>query len=76
MLRSICFLQEELVRAGILPTDYDFEVHKEFVPMQPGDVAVTYADTTPLETDYGFKPSTSLRNGLRAFAEWYKNYFH
>ncbi len=76
LLDFVTILQEELVRAGILPTDYDFEAHKEFVPMQPGDVAVTYADTTPLETDYGFKPSTSLRNGLRAFAEWYKNYFH
>ena len=75
MLRSICFLQEELVRAGILPTDYDFEAHKELVAMQPGDVPVTYADTTPLKQDFGFKPSTSLRNGLRAFAEWYKNYY-
>ena len=68
-------LQEELVRAGVLPTDYDFEAHKELVPMQPGDVPVIYADTTPLETDFGFKPSTSLRDGLRKFAEWYMNYF-
>ena len=65
LLDFVQILSEELVRAGVLPEDYDFEAHKEFVPMQPGDVAVTYADTTPLETDYGFKPSTSLRNGLR-----------
>ena len=65
LLDFVQILSEELVRAGVLPKDYDFEAHKEFVPMQPGDVAVTYADTTPLETDYGFKPSTSLRNGLR-----------
>ena len=75
LLDFVTILQEELVRAGILPTDYDFEAHKELVAMQPGDVAVTYADTTPLEQDFGFKPSTSLRNGLRAFAEWYKNYY-
>lgn len=68
-------LQEELVRAGVLPEDYDFEAHKELVPMQPGDVPVTYADTTPLEQDFGFKPSTPLREGLRKFAEWYKTYF-
>ena len=76
LLDFVTILQEELVRAGILPPDYDFEAHKELVAMQPGDVPVTYADTTPLEQDFGFKPSTSLRNGLRAFAEWYKNYFH
>ena len=75
LLDFVTILQEELVRAGILPTDYDFEAHKELVAMQPGDVPVTYADTTPLEQDFGFKPSTSLRNGLRAFAEWYKNYY-
>ena len=75
LLDFVTILQEELVRASILPTDYDFEAHKELVAMQPGDVPVTYADTTPLEQDFGFKPSTSLRNGLRAFAEWYKNYY-
>ena len=75
LLDFVTILQEELVRAGLLPTDYDFEAHKELVAMQPGDVPVTYADTTPLEQDFGFKPSTSLRNGLRAFAEWYKNYY-
>ena len=74
LLDFVTILQEELVRAGVLPTDYDFEVHKELVPMQPGDVPVTYADTTPLETDFGFKPSTSLRDGLRKFAEWYTEY--
>ena len=71
LLDFVTILQEELVRAGVLPTDYDFDAHKELVPMQPGDVPVTYADTTPLETDFGFKPSTSLRDGLRKFAEWY-----
>lgn len=75
LLDFVTILQEELVRAGVLPTDYDFKAHKELVPMQPGDVPVTYADTTPLETDFGFKPSTSLRDGLRKFAEWYMNYF-
>lgn len=75
LLDFVTILQEELVRAGVLPTDYDFEEHKELVPMQPGDVPVTYADTTPLEQDFGFKPSTPLRAGLRAFAEWYKEYF-
>ena len=65
-------LQEELVRANVLSADYDFESHKELVPMQPGDVPVTYADTTPLEQDFGFRPSTPLREGLRRFAEWYK----
>lgn len=75
LLDFVHILQEELVRAGVLPADYDFEAHKELVPMQPGDVPVTYADTTPLEQDFGFKPSTPLRAGLRKFAEWYKNYF-
>lgn len=74
LLDFVTILQEELVRAGVLPTDYDFEAHKELVPMQPGDVPVTYADTIPLETDFGFKPSTSLRDGLRKFAEWYIKY--
>ena len=69
-------LQEERVRAGVLPTDYDFEVHKELVPMQPGDVPVTYADTMPLEEDFGFRPSTPLRTGLRSFTEWYQKYNH
>ncbi len=75
LLDFVNILQEELVRAGVLPEDYDFESHKELVPMQPGDVPVTYADTTPLERDFGFKPSTPLRSGLRAFAEWYKKYY-
>ncbi len=75
LLDFVQILQEELVRAGVLPQDYDFEAHKELVPMQPGDVPVTYADTTALERDFGFKPATSLRTGLRAFAEWYKNYY-
>ena len=75
LLDFVTILQEELVRAGVLPTDYDFEVHKELVPMQPGDVPITYADTTPLEQDFGFKPFTPLRAGLRAFAEWYKKYY-
>ena len=74
LLDFITILQEELLRAGVLPADYDFEAHKELVPMQPGDVPVTYADTTPLEQDFGFKPSTPLRTGLRKFAEWYKTY--
>ena len=68
-------LSEELVRAGVLPEDYDFEAHKELVPMQPGDVPITYADTDALARDYGFKPSTSLREGLRKFAEWYKEFY-
>jgi nucleoside-diphosphate-sugar epimerase len=72
LLDFVTILQEELIRAGVLPADYDFEAHKELVPMQPGDVPVTYADTTPLEQDFGFKPSTPLRIGLRRFAEWYK----
>ena len=75
LLDFVTILQEELVRAGVLPNDYDFEAHKELVPMQPGDVPVTYADTTPLELDFGFKPNTSLRDGLRQFAEWYAKYY-
>lgn len=75
LLDFVTILQEELVRAGVLPKDYDFEAHKELVPMQPGDVPVTYADTTPLEQDFGFKPNTSLREGLRHFAEWYAEYY-
>ena len=75
LLTFVDILQQELVRAGVLPADYDFEAHKKLVPMQPGDVPVTYADTTALERDYGFKPSTSLRDGLRAFAEWYKEFY-
>lgn len=71
LLTFVDILQQELIRAGVLPADYDFEAHKQLVPMQPGDVPVTYADTSALERDYGFKPSTSLRDGLRAFAEWY-----
>ena len=75
LLDFVTILQEELVRAKVLPEDYDFESHKELVAMQPGDVPVTYADTTPLEEDYGFKPNTSLREGLRKFAEWYKDFY-
>lgn len=75
LLDFVTILQEELVRAGVIPNDYDFEAHKELVPMQPGDVPVTYADTTPLEHDFGFKPNTSLRDGLRYFAEWYAKYY-
>lgn len=71
LLDFVQILQEELVRAGVLPEDYDFESHKQLVPMQPGDVPTTYADTTPLEQDFGYKPSTPLRTGLRHFAEWY-----
>ena len=71
LLDFVTILQEELLRAGVLPKDYDFEVHKELVPMQPGDVPVTFADTSALEEDFGFKPCTSLREGLRKFAEWY-----
>ena len=74
LLDFVQILQEELVRAGVLPSDYDFESHKELVPMQPGDVPITYADTTPLEQDFGFKPSTPLREGLRKFAEWYNSF--
>ena len=72
LLDFVTILQEELIRAGVLPQDYDFEAHKELVPMQPGDVPTTYANTSALEADFGFKPSTSLREGLRKFAEWYK----
>lgn len=75
LLDFVTILQEELVRAGVLPEDYDFEAHQQLVPMQPGDVPVTFADTTPLEQDFGFKPSTSLRDGLRAFAQWYARYY-
>ena len=75
LLDFVTILQEELVRAGVLPKDYNFEAHKKLVPMQPGDVPVTYADTIPLEEDFGFKPSTSLREGLRKFAEWYAAYY-
>ena len=74
LLDFVTILQEELIRSSVLPEDYDFEAHKELVPMQPGDVPVTYADTTPLEHDFGYKPDTSLRIGLRKFAEWYKGY--
>ena len=74
LLDFVSILQEELVRAGVLPAGYDFDAHKELVPMQPGDVPITYADTTPLEQDFGFKPSTPLREGLRKFAKWYKGY--
>lgn len=75
LLDFVNILQEELIRAGVLPQDYDFESHKELVPMQAGDVPVTYADTSALEADFGFKPSTSLREGLRKFAEWYVRYY-
>lgn len=75
LLDFVEILQEELIRAKVLPGDYDFEAHKELVPMQPGDVPVTYADTQALEEDYGFKPATSLREGLRKFAEWYKEFY-
>ena len=75
LLEFVKILQEELIRAKVLPIDYDFEAHKELVPMQAGDVPVTYADSRALEKDYGFKPSTSLRDGLRKFAEWYKEYY-
>lgn len=74
LLDFVTILQEELIRSCVLPEDYDFEAHKELVPMQPGDVPVTYADTTPLEHDFGYKPDTSLRVGLRKFAEWYRGY--
>lgn len=75
LLDFVTILQEELIRAEVLPADYDFEAHKELVAMQPGDVPVTYADTSALERDYGFKPNTSLRTGLRNFAEWYKKFY-
>lgn len=76
LLDFVQILQEELIRAGVLPEDYDFEAHKQLVPMQPGDVPVTFADTTPLEEDFGFRPHTSLREGLRKFAEWYKEFYN
>jgi len=75
LLNFVDILQQELIRAKVLPENYDFEAHKALVPMQPGDVPMTYADTSALERDYGFKPSTSLRDGLRAFAEWYKEFY-
>lgn len=75
LLEFVDILQQELVRAGVLSENYDFEAHKKLVPMQPGDVPVTYADTTPLERDFGFRPNTSLREGLRRFAEWYKAFY-
>ena len=75
LLDFVDILQQELIRAGVLPTDYDFEAHKKLVPMQAGDVPVTFADTSALERDFGFKPSTSLRDGLRAFAEWYREFY-
>lgn len=75
LLDFVQILSEELIRAGVLPENYDFEAHKELVPMQPGDVPVTYADTSALERDFGFKPHTSLRDGLRKFAEWYKDFY-
>ena len=75
LLDFVTILQEELISAKVLPVDYDFESHKELVPMQPGNVPVTYADTSALEADFGYKPSTSLRDGLRAFAQWYARYY-
>ena len=75
LLDFVDILQQELIAAGVLPNDYDFEAHKQLVPMQPGDVPVTYADTTPLERDYGYKPSTDLRTGLRNFARCYKDFY-
>lgn len=75
LLDFVTILQEELIRAEVLPADYDFEAHKKLVPMQPGDVPITYADTSALERDFGFKPSTSLREGLRKFAQWYKEFY-
>lgn len=75
LLEFVDILQQELIRVGVLPKDYDFEAHKRLVPMQPGDVPITYADTDPLEKDFDFKPSTSLREGLRKFAEWYKEFY-
>ena len=75
LLDFVTILQEELIAAKVLPSDYDFEAHKELVPMQAGDVPVTYADTTPLEEDFGFRPCTPLRDGLRAFSQWYAKYY-
>ena len=76
LLDFVDILQQELIAAGVLPADYDFEAHKQLVPMQPGDVPVTYADTSPLERDFGFRPATSLRTGLRNFARWYKQFYN
>lgn len=76
LLDFVTILQEELIRAEVLPQNYDFDAHKKLVPMQPGDVPITYADTTALDAEMGFKPSTSLRDGLRKFAEWYKEFYH
>lgn len=75
LLDYIDTLQQELVRAGVLPEDYDFDAHKELVPMQSGDVPVTYADSEALERDYGFRPQIGIRDGLRKFAEWYKEFY-
>jgi len=75
LLDFVDILQQELIRADILPENYDFDAHKKLLPMQPGDVPVTYADTSALEQDFGFKPSTPLRQGLRKFAEWYKDFY-
>ena len=75
LLDFVDILQQELIRAGVLPQDYDFEAHKQLGPMQPGDVPVTFADTSALERDYGYCPSTPLREGLRRFAEWYKEFY-
>lgn len=75
LLDFVDILQQELIRAGVLDANYDFDAHKELVPMQPGDVSVTYADTSALEADFRFKPSTDLRTGLRRFAEWYKDFY-
>ena len=75
LLDFVDILQQELIAAGVLPADYDFEAHKELVPMQPGDVPVTYADTSALERDFGFRPNTPLREGLRKFAQWYKTFY-
>ncbi len=75
LLDFVDILQQELIRAKVLPTDYDFEAHKEFVPMQTGDVPINYADSEALERDYGYKPSIDLRTGLRKFAEWYKEFY-
>ena len=75
LLDYIATLQEELVRAGVLPADYDFEAHRELVPMQPGDVPLTFADSRGLEEDYGFRPAIGIREGLRKFAEWYREYY-
>ena len=75
LLEFVDILQQELIKAGVLAEDFDFEVHKELVGMQPGDVPITFADTTALQKDFGFKPSTSLRTGLKNFAEWYKEFY-